>query len=1044
MLNTIIQFSLKHQWRVIAVTLAIAALGVGSFMTMKVDVLPDINKPTVAVFTEAEGFAPEEVERLILSQVENAVAGAPGVTRVRGTASFGLAIVQAEFDWGSDIYRNRQIIQERISRLDLPEGVRPVLGPVSSIMGEIMWVGLTSKGNTINGKELRTLADWTLRPALLRVPGVSDIIVLGGDVKEWQVNLDPEAMRRYSLTIADVEEKLSSVLANKSGGLLVQGGKEYPLRILVAPQDISEIEEIGITTVDGRGVRLADIATVVEGISPVRGSASIDGEPGVILRIAKQPESETLTVTYAVDEALESIQQSLPAGVSLKSDLFRQEWFIDAGLNNVQRALLEGVVVVAVILALFLMHGRVTFITLVSIPLSILVTIIIFRLLGFSVNVMTLGGIAVAVGELVDDAIVGVENVFRKLREWKSSGMKESIQTIVYEGTREVRSSITIATLLVVIVFLPVFFIPGVEGRLLASLGAAYIVALIASLVVSLTITPVLCALLLAPRHLEGYEGDTKFVSFVKRKMTTPILWGIAHVRILVILTVVGIVLTGGMYYFAGKEGIPPFNEGSATVSVILPVGTDLGTSNAFASRVEKEIGKIDGVVRVGHITGRAGADPHDSGANASEIQVTFAQGLEGESQELFAQIQKVIERFPGADFSIGQPITHRVEELLSGVRAPIVIKVYGDDLADLKRTAERVRTELAKQEGVKNPQVQKEVLLPELRIYPDRNRLADYGISSGEVAEELEEGLLGVRIGHVQEGPARTAVTLRYDPAWRGNSDGIRDLSLPFENVGSLGNAAELRLDAGRNKFSHEGGKRVLVVSANYQGGNIVGAVDAVKTTLENEKLPIGQFISYEGTYKSQKENSLRLGILFIVGLILIFWVLYQTFKSMPIAFQIMLNIPSAIFGGMVAVWLTGGEVNLAHLVGFISLTGIVSRNGIILISHTLDLVGASGAHGSGNGVTKEIVLRATLDRVVPVLMTSLVTALALVPLLIGAEEPGKELLHPLAVVIFGGLISSTIVSLIFTPSVFYHFSRHDAPRLEKFLKTMQKIADQ
>ena len=1040
MLNNIISFSLKHQWRIVALFVAISGVGVWGFLTMKVDVLPDINKPTVAVFTEAEGFAPEEVERLVLTQVENAVAGAPGVTRVRGTASFGLAIVQAEFDWGSDIYRNRQIIQERISRLDLPESVRPVLGPVSSIMGEIMWVGLTSEEATLDGKELRTLADWTVRPALLRVPGVSDIIVLGGDVKEWQVNLNPEAMRRYGLTIADVEEKLSSVLANKSGGLLVQGGKEYPLRILVTPQNITEIEEVGITTWNGRGIRLADIGTVVAGVSPVRGGATIDGKPGVILRIAKQPEAETLAVTAAVDEALESIRQSLPTGVTLKNDLFRQEWFIDAGLNNVYRALLEGIVVVAIILVLFLMHRRVTFITLISIPLSIIVTAIVFKLLGFSVNVMTLGGIAVAVGELVDNAIVGVENVFRRLREWKASGSSEPIHTVVFEGTREVLNSIVIATVLVMIVFLPVFFIPGVEGRLLASLGSAYLIALLSSLVVSVTIIPVLCALLLSPKYLTGHESDTRFVRFVKTKMAPAIMWGIEHVRPLMIATVVGIIITAGMYILAGKEGIPPFNEGSATISVILPVGTDLGTSNAFASRVEKEIGKIEGVVRVGHITGRAGADPHDSGANTSEIQVTFEQGLEGERERLFAEIQKVVERFPAADFSIGQPITHRVEELLSGIRAPIVIKVYGDDLVGLKQTAERIRTELAKQEGVKNPQVQKEVLLPELRIYPDRNQLANYGLSSGQVAEELEEGLLGVRIGQVQEGAARTAVVLRYDPSWRGNSDGIRDISLPFENVEALGNAAELRLDAGRNKFSHEGGKRVLVVSANYDGGNIVGAVEAVKQTMDKEKLPSGQSISYEGTYKSQKENSQRLGILFAVGLILILWVLYQTFKSIPIALQIMLNIPSAIFGGMVAVWLTGGEINLAHLVGFISLAGIVSRNGIILISHTLDLVGKE----KGNGISKEVVLKATLDRVVPVLMTSLVTAVALVPLLIGGDEPGKELLHPLAVVIFGGLISSTILSLIFTPSVFYHFRHHDMPKLEKWLRRAQKITDQ
>ena len=1025
MINIIIEYAIRNTWKTLGVALSVLVIGMWSFLTMKVDVLPDINKPTVAVFAEAEGLAPEEVERLVLAPLENAVSGAPGVSRVRGTASFGLAIVNAEFTWGSDIYRNRQIIQERISRLDLPPNVRPVLGPVSSIMGEIMWVGLSSTNPDVKSKELRTLADWTVRPALLRVSGVSDIIVLGGDVKEWQINLNAEAMSRLHLTIKDIEDKIAPVLANKSGGLLVQGGKEYPLRILVAPKEIADLEGVGIAKRDGRSIRLADIATLSEGISPVRGSATIDGSPGVIMRIAKQPEAETLAVTSAVDEALAGISQSLPKNVTLKNDLFRQEWFINAGLSNVRSALLEGILFVIIILVLFLWHGRVTFVTLASIPLSILATAIVFRLLDFSVNVMTLGGIAVAVGELVDNGIVGVENVFRRLREWKLAGMKESMPTIVFAGTKEVLSSIIVATILVVIVFLPVFFIPGVEGRLLASLGGAYLVALLASLLVSLTVTPVLCTLLLTPKHLAGHEHDTNFVLWVKRHMSKPIVWGIAHVRTLLVLTSVGIVATGAMYALAGKEGIPPFNEGTATISAILPVGTDIETSNRFASRVEKEIGKLDGVQRVSHITGRAGADPHDSGANSSEIQVTFKPGLEKDSARLFANVQHILDRFPEADFSLGQPITHRVEELLSGIRAPIVIKVYGDDLVSLKQTAGEIQSLLANETGVKNPQVQKEVLLPELRIYPDRNRLAEYGVSSGELAEELERGLLGVRIGQVQEGPARTGVTLRYDPSWRGNSDGIRDLAVPFEAVGVLGNAADLKLDAGRNKFSHEGGKRVLVVSANYQGGNIVGVVDSVKAVMDAKQLPTGQFISYEGTYKSQKENSLRLALFFGVGLMLILWVLFLTFRSIPIALQVMLNIPSALLGGMIAIWMTGGEINLAHLVGFISLAGIVSRNGIILISHTLDLI------KSGAPMSEATVLHATLDRVVPVLMTSLVTALALVPLLIGAQEPGKELLHPLAVVIFGGLVTSTVVSLIFTPAIFYRFRNAGTKKL-------------
>ena len=995
---------------------------------MKVDVLPDINKPTVAVFAEAEGLAPEEVERLVLTPLESAVSGAPGVERVRGTASFGLAIVNAEFGWGSDIFRNRQIIQERISRLQLPEGVKPVLGPVGSIMGEIMWAGLTSEDGKVDGMQLRTLADWTIRPALLRVPGVSDVIVLGGDVREWQINTNAEQMRRYDLRIEDIAENIGTALNNKSGGLLVQGGKEYPLRILIAPNEIAELQDIAIGNFEGRPIRLADVAVLQEGASPVRGSATIDGNPGVILRIAKQPEAETLKVTEAVDEALESLNTGLPQGVELKNDLFRQEWFINAGLSNVLEALRDGTILVIIILILFLMNVRITFITLTAIPLSILVTVIVFRFLDLSVNVMTLGGITVAIGELVDDAIVDVENVSKRLREWRRKGSTgASIMEVVFKASSEVRNSIVYATVLVAVVFLPIFFIPGVEGRLLSSLGAAYLISLIASLVVSLSVTPVLSSYLLAKGSSRGHEEETRLVRAIKQKIGPMILWSIHNVKFVLIGTVATMGIAGVLYFLAGKEGIPPFNEGSATISVVMPVGTDLNTSNEFASKVEDAMREVEGVRRVSHITGRAGADPHDSGANTSEIQVVFEPGLEGESEILFKELQKVLDRFPGADYSLGQPITHRVEELLSGVRAPIVMKVFGDDLVTLRQTAEQIQSELAKQPGVKNPQVQKEVMVPEFRIYPDRNRLAEYGVSSGEVAEELEQGLLGQRIGQVQQGPARIDVVARYDLSSRGNSDALRDLSLPFTGAESLGGAADIRLDAGRNRFSHEGGKRILVVSANYQGSDIVGAVENVRTVMSSKKLPTGQTISYEGTYKSQKENSRRLTVLFGLGLLLIFGILYKAFRSTPLVLQIMLNIPTVFIGGIVGVWITGGVINLAHLVGFISLAGIVSRNGIMLLGKCLQLV-----QKDQEPFSPETILKATLDRVVPVLMTSLVTALALIPLMLAGGEPGKELLHPLAVVIFGGLVSSTAISLFLTPAVFYRFGKKAAMQSE------------
>lgn len=995
---------------------------------MKVDILPDINKPTVAVFAEAEGLAPEEVERLVLTPLESAVSGAPGVERVRGTASFGLAIVNAEFSWGSDIFRNRQIIQERISRLQLPEGVNPVLGPVSSIIGEITWARLISTDSKTDSMQLRTLADWTIRPALLRVTGISDVLVLGGDVREWQINMNAEKMRRYGLHIEDIIEKIGPSLNNKSGGLLVQGGKEYPLRILIAPSDIATLQDIAIGNFEGRPIRLADVATVQEGASPVRGSAAVDGKPGVILRIIKQPEAETLKVTEAVDKAIESLNTGLPQGIELKNDLFRQELFINAGLGNVVEALRDGTVLVIVVLILFLMNMRITLITLTAIPLSIFVTIIIFRFFDLSVNIMTLGGIAIAIGELVDDAIVDVENIYKRLREWQQNGsFSQPILEVIFKASSEIRNSIVYATALVAVVFLPIFFIPGVEGRLLSSLGAAYLVSLVASLVVSLSVTPVLSSYLLAKGSSKGHEEETRVVKAIKRKISPMILWSIQNVKILLVGTSVAILIAGVLYVMAGKEGIPPFNEGSVTMMLVLPAGTDLNTSNAFASKVEDALRKVKGVLRVAHTTGRAGMDAHDSGANSSEFQIVFEPGLEKETKKLIGELQKVVDMFPGADYGLGQPITHRVEELLSGVRAPIAIKVFGDDLVSLRQTAEQIRSELEKQPGVKNPRVQKELMVPEFRIYPDRDRLAEYGISSGEVAEELEQGLLGARIGQVQQGPARIDVVVRYDLISRGNSEALRDLSLPFNGAESLGGAADIKLDAGRNRFSHEGGKRILVVSANYQGSDIVGAIEGVRATMNSKKLPTGQTISYEGTYKSQKENSRRLAILFGLGLLLIFGILYKAFRSIPLVLQIMLNIPTVFIGGIIGVWLTGGVINLAHLVGFISLAGIVSRNGIMLLGRCLQLV-----RKEQEPFSPETILKATLDRVVPVLMTSLVTSLALIPLMLAGGEPGKELLHPLAVVIFGGLVSSTAISLFLTPAVFYRFGKKAAIQSE------------
>ncbi len=1022
MFNKIIAWSLGNKITVLIMAGIITVAGLWSIATMKVDILPDINKPTVTIFAESPGMAAEEVERLILNPIESAIAGAPGVERIRSSATFAQAIIGMEFAWGSDTLRNRQIVQERLAQAILPQGVKPVLGPATSLLGEIMWVGISSSDDKITPMELRTLADWTIRPALLKISGVANVLVMGGDVREWQINFNAERMRRYGIMPEDIRMKVENALNNKSGGVLIEGEKEYPIRILVAPTDVRDLEEIAIghNVIDGRPIRLADVASVVEGSSILRGSGSIDGKPGIILRIIRQPEAQTLAVTDAIDETFVSLKASLPDGVLFHTNLFRQENFIRAGLGNVTEALLDGTILVVLILIIFLMNIRMTAITLTAIPLSILVTAIIFNLFDLSVNVMTLGGIALAVGELVDDAIIDVENIFRRLRLWIFSGKKENRDQVVLYASQEVRNSIVYATILVVIVFLPIFFMPGIEGRLLIALGSAYLVSLIASMMISLTVTPVLSSFLLNDKSLVKHEKETAIVRHIKTWITPRIRWCIENVKILGSAVVVALILTVGAYFFAGKEGIPPFNEGSMTAMIFLPPGTALSTTNEYVEKIQIALLKVKGVRQVSNIAGRSPADPHAGNVNSSEVQIALKPGFEGERDRIFKDIQAVLDRFSGINVGLGQPITHRIEELLSGVNAPIVVKIFGDNPDDMEKAGKQVVAELKKQKGITNPRIRENAIVPEFRIYVDRNRLAEYGLSPGVVANDLEMGLMGDNFGQVRLGGAQVNVVARYDEESKGSMSALRDLALPFMGAESMGSVGDVRIEGGRNRFDHEGGKRVLIVSANYQGSDVVGAVENAKTALESQKLPVGVTLSFEGNYKSQKESSQRLAILFLAGIIMIFGILYHAFKSTPIVLLIMTNIPTVLIGGMASVWLTGGSINLAHLVGFIALAGIVSRNGIMLIGRSLTLV-----QKEGNKFEPDTIVQATLDRVVPVLMTALTTGLALLPLILAGGDPGKEMLNPLAVVIFGGLISSTVISLFLTPALFYRFGK-------------------
>src|SRR3989338_7549288 len=661
MFNKIISWSLGNKITVLVIAGIMTIAGIWSITAMKVDILPDINKPTVTIFAESPGMATEEVERLILYPIEAAVAGAPGVDRIRSNASFAQATINMEFAWGSDTLRNRQIVQERLAQAVLPQGVKPALGPSTSLLGEIIWIGITSSNQKISPMELRTLADWTIRPALLKTSGVANVLVMGGDVREWQIQINAELMRRHGVMIDDIRRNLENTLTNKSGGLLTEQEKEYVIRIITAPTNPAELQEIAIgrNSMDGRPLRLGDIASVVEGASIIRGSGAMDGKPGVLLRIIRQPDAQTLDVTDGITTTFKSLSASLPSGVELHPDLFRQENFIRAGLKNVERALFDGTILVIIVLIVFLMNMRMTMITLTAIPLSILTTAIVFRAFDLSVNVMTLGGIAVAVGELVDDAIVDVENIFRRLRLWMFGGKKENREHVVLAASQEVRNSIVYATVLVAVVFLPIFFMPGIEGRLLIALGSAYLVSLFASMAVSLTVTPVLSALLLNDKSLAGHEKETKIVQKIKKRITPWIYWCITNVKIIGSVTVVALFLTVGMYFFAGKEGIPPFNEGSMVAMVFLPPGTALSTTNEYMIRLEKAILQVEGVRQVSNIAGRASADPHGGSANSSEVQIALKPGFEDSRDRIFKDIQAVLDRFGGADFSLGQPITH-------------------------------------------------------------------------------------------------------------------------------------------------------------------------------------------------------------------------------------------------------------------------------------------------------------------------------------------------------------------------------------------------
>ncbi len=1027
MINAILRFALTHRMLALCAFLIILILGVVAIVNAPVDVLPDLNKATITVMTEAAGLAPEEVEALVTLPLETAMNGAPGVERVRSTSGIGLSVIYVEFGWGSDIYLDRQLVAERLqlAKEQLPKGVTPIMAPISSIMGEIMLLGLSSRQGETSPMELRTLADWVLRPRFLTIRGVSQVTPIGGEVKQYQVLADPRRLWNYSVTLEEVEKAASSFQGNTTGGYLESKSQEYLIRNLGRTASDEDLGKTAVAYRNGTPIPLKVVATTRIGARVKRGDASINGKPGVILSIYKQPGANTVELTRELETAIDQIKASLPSDVEVVQ-LFKQSNFIESAIHNVEDALRDGSIFVVLVLFVFLLNFRTTAITLTAIPLSFAVTALFFHLAGLSINTMTLGGLAVAIGELVDDAIVDVENVFRRLRENRQLSVPLPVLQVIYNASREVRNSIVFATILVILVFIPLFSLSGIEGRLFAPLGVAYIVSILASLLVSVTVTPVLCYYLL-PRGRLMERKDGFLVRWLKKVDRRQLEVTLTHPHM--VMTAAAILVLAAMagVTFLGREFLPPFNEGTATINVLAAPGTSLSESNRLGTIAEKLLLSVPEVTVAGRRTGRAELDEHAEGVHYSEIDVDFKPS-ERKHEDVLADVRNKLIQIPGVVVNIGQPISHRLDHLLSGVRAQIAVKLFGVDLATLRTKATEIESVMRTIPGVVDLQIEKQVLIPQVKIQVDRDKALKYGVQAGALTEFLETALNGKVVSQVLEGQRTYDVLVRFADDSRSDIDAIRHsfIDTPTGVKVPLENLATVLESKGPNMIARENAQRRIVISCNVSGRDLGGVIADLQRTIGSRiALPTGYFVTYGGQFESQQAATRKialLGLLSLVGMIL---VLYSHFKSMTIVAQILMNIPLAMVGSVAAIYLTGGVLSVATLVGFITLTGIASRNTIMMLSHYLHLL-----KEEGETFSKEMVIRGSLERLVPVLMTALTAGLALIPLVLTKGQPGKEILYPVATVILGGLLSSTLLDMAVTPAIFHRFARRAAER--------------
>ncbi len=1028
MLDKIIRFSLNNRLVILVAAVLLMVAGIHTATTMDVDVFPDLNAPTVAVMTEAKGMAPEEVERLVTFPIETAVNGATDVRRVRSSSTTGFSIVWVEFNWGTDIYRARQIVSEKIAvvRDDLPSNVgNPVLGPQSSILGEVMFVALTADETSM--QELRTIADWNIRPRLLATGGVAQVAVLGGDVREYQILLNPSRMKHYGISLDEVYAAVDNMNQNASGGILYEYGNEYIVRGVISTDNVKEIGKALVKVNGNNPVTLNNIAEVKIGNqSPKTGVASHRGKEAVILTVTKQPATSTIELSAKLDNAIAELQKTLPADVKMSTDIYRQERFINNSIDNVKKSLFEGGIFVIIVLFLFLMNVRTTVISLVTIPLSLVISILTLNALGLTINTMSLGGMAIAIGSLVDDAIVDVENVFKHLRENHNLPPEQRRPKInvIFEASREVRMPILNSTLIIIASFLPLFFLSGMEGRLLVPLGIAFITSLCASTLVALTLTPVLCSYLLG-NHKNNDDKEEK-EPIVTRKLKEvygkALNWALGHKAVVLGVTAALFVATLVIFAGLGRSFLPPFNEGSFTINVSTMPGVSLEESDKIGAKVEQILLSIPEIQTVGRKTGRAELDEHALGVNTSEIEAPFILDKRSKN-ELLSDIREKLGLIPGINVEVGAPITHRIDAMLSGTSANIAIKLFGTDLNRMYAIGNEIKEAVSGVEGLVDLNVEQLVERPQLQIVPKREMLAKYGVTLPEFAEIVNVMLAGESVSLVYEGNRSFDLTLKVDDEHRTGAENIRDLMIDAGGVKiPLGNIATVRSASGPNTINRENVARKLVVSANVAERDLRGVVNDVQKIIDEKiELPEGYHIEYGGQFESEQAASRTLLITSIFAILVIFLLIFNQFRNLTQSVVILLNLPLALIGGVLAIRLGGDALSIPAIIGFISLFGIATRNGMLLIERYNDL------RIEGHKL-RESVMIGSKDRLNPILMTALTSALAMIPLVVGSDLPGNEIQSPMAKVILGGLLSSTFLNGFIIPIMYMLTNKEDS----------------